>query len=52
MVSRSSRSARRTIASSIVSPGAGCPQNELVQTPGQVSFVMARRVTSTLPSAL
>ena len=45
----SSCDARRATASSGVSPGAGWPQNELVQTPGQVFLDRARRVTSTRP---
>lgn len=36
-VTPSSTDARRAIASSNDSPGAGCPQNEFVHTPGQVS---------------
>lgn len=46
----SSRIARRVIASSNPSPGAGWPQKLLLQTPGQVSLVSDRRVTSTRPS--
>src|SRR5699024_9048999 len=42
--------ARRYTASALLSPGAGCPQKEFVHTPGQVCFVKARRVSSSLPS--
>ena len=41
----------RAIASSTLSPGRGCPQNELVHTPGQVFFSRARRVMRMRPSA-
>ena len=51
-VSPSSSRIRRRAASSRDSPARGCPQQEFVQTPGQVFLLSARRVSSTSPRAL
>ena len=46
----SSRALRAT-APSTDSSGDGCPQNELVHTPGKVRLSNARRVNSTWPAS-
>ena len=49
-VTPSSSRARRRAAASSASPGPGCPQTELVHTPGKVALIGARWVTSSAPS--
>ncbi len=47
----SCRSLRRTL-SATGSPGSGCPQQVLVQTPGQVRLDSARLVSRNWPASL
>ena len=50
-VTPSSKSRRRSTAARSVSPSWGCPQHALVHVSGHVRLLLARRVSSTRPSA-